>query len=152
VLAHVGMTDCKDSTTPLSFSEKITTHEGELLGPEDSTKYKSMVGALQYLTLTRPDISYAFNKVYQYVHAPTTLHWTAAKRILRYVKHTVDIGLTFMRSNSTLVSAFSDADWAGCVDDRRSTVLFSLGRISSHGVQRSKRQSQDPTLRQSTIL
>jgi hypothetical protein len=70
-------------STPLSSSEKIVA-QGELLGPEDSTKYRSVVGALQYLTLTRPDLSYAVNKVCQYLHAPTTMHWTAAKRILRY--------------------------------------------------------------------
>jgi histone deacetylase 1/2 len=84
-----------------------------------------MVYALQYLTLTRPDIS-AVNKVYQYLHAPTTVHWTAAKRILRYVKHTMTVGLIFINSNSTLVSAFSDADWVGCVDDRRSTEGFAM--------------------------
>jgi histone deacetylase 1/2 len=85
-----------------------------------------MVGALQYLTLTRPDICYAVNKVCQYLHAPTTVHWTAAKRILRYVKHTMSFGLTFLKSHSTLLSAFSDADWAGCVDDRRSTGGFAV--------------------------
>jgi histone deacetylase 1/2 len=110
VLKRVGMTDCTGVPTPLSSSEKITAQEGVQLGPEDSTKYRSVVGALQYLTLTRPDISYAVNKVCQYLHAPTTIHWTAAKRILRYVRHTINSGLTFMRSSSTLVSAFSDAD------------------------------------------
>jgi histone deacetylase 1/2 len=63
VLAHVGMADCKGSPTPFSSSEKITAHEGEPLGPDDSTKYRSMVGALQYLTLTKPDIAYDVNKV-----------------------------------------------------------------------------------------
>jgi histone deacetylase 1/2 len=120
------MTHCSGSPTPLSSSEKITAREGDMLGPEDITNYRSMVGVLQYLTLTRPDISYAVNKVCQYLHAPTTVHWTAAKRILRYVKHTLSMGLTFMRSSSTLVSAFSDADWAGCIDDRRSTGGFAV--------------------------
>jgi histone deacetylase 1/2 len=124
VLSRVGMTHCSGSPTPLSSSEKITAREGDMLGPEDITNYRNMVGALQYLTLTRPDISYAVNKVCQYLHAPTTVHWTAAKRIWRYVKHTLSMGLTFMRSSSTLVSAFSDADWAGCIDDRRSTGGF----------------------------
>jgi histone deacetylase 1/2 len=126
VLARVGMLNCKGSPTPLSSSEKITAYEGELLGPDDSTSYRSMVGALQYLTLTRPDISYAVNKVCQYLHAPTTVHWTAAKRILRYIKNTPSVGLTFMRSKSTQVSAFSDADWAGCLDDRRSIGGFAV--------------------------
>jgi histone deacetylase 1/2 len=74
VLSRVGMLKCKGSPTPLSSFEKITAYGGELLGPDDSTKYRSMVGALQYLTLTRPDISYVVNKVCQYLHAPTTLH------------------------------------------------------------------------------
>lgn len=126
ILTRVGMMNCTGVSTPLSSSEKITAHQGTLLGPEDSTNYRSMVGALQYLTLTRPDISYAVNKVCQYLHAPTTVHWTAAKRILRYVKHTMTVGLTFAKSPSTLVSAFSDADWAGCVDDRRSTGGFAV--------------------------
>lgn len=97
-----------------------------LLGPEDSTCYRSVVGALQYLTLTRPDIAFAVNKVCQYLHAPTTTHWSAVKRILRYVKGTIALGHKIKRSSSMLVSAFSDADWAGCADDRRSTGGFAV--------------------------
>ena len=82
--------------------------------------------ALQYLTLTRPDISFSVNKVCQYLHAPTTTHWTAVKRILRYLQGTLQIGLTFQKSGSTLLSAFSDADWAGCLDDRRATGGFAI--------------------------
>ena len=126
LLKRVGMQNCKPSPTPLSSSEKLSLHEGELLSLEDSTQYRSMIGALQYLTLTRPDISFAVNKVCQFLHAPTTLHWSAAKRILRYVKNTVNVGLTFSRSQSTLISAFTDADWAGDPDDRRSTGGFAI--------------------------
>jgi hypothetical protein len=78
ILARVGMTNCSGVSTPLSFSEKVTTQSGDLLGPKDSTKYRSMVGSLQYLTLTRPNIAYAVSKVCQYLHAPATVHWTAA--------------------------------------------------------------------------
>jgi histone deacetylase 1/2 len=101
-------------------------HEGTPLGPDDSSQYRSIVGALQYLTLTRPDLSFSVNKVCQYLHAPTTAHWTAAKRILRYVKDTSQLGLTFRWSTSTLLSAFSDADWAGSLEDRRSTGGFAI--------------------------
>jgi histone deacetylase 1/2 len=66
------------------------------------------------------------NKVCQYLHAPTTEHWTAAKRILRYVKDTIKLGTTFAPSSSTFLSAFSDADWAGDIDDRRSTGGFAI--------------------------
>jgi hypothetical protein len=57
---------------------------------------------------------------------PTMIHWTAVKRILRYLKYTLRLGLKIHRSMSMLVSAFSDADWAGCIDDRRSTGGFAV--------------------------
>ena len=110
IVKRVGLQGCKPSPTPLSSTEKLSITEGELLNQEDSTKYKSLVGALQYLTITRPDISFAVNKVCQFLHAPTINHWTAAKRIVRYVKATVNVSLTFNKSSSTLVSAFSDSD------------------------------------------
>jgi hypothetical protein len=126
ILARVNMQNCRASTTPLSSSERISAYEGSRLEEEDSTNYRSVVGALQYLTMTRPDISYAVNKVCQFLHAPTTVHWNAVKRILRYIKGTPTVGLTFSKSKSALVSAFSDADWAGCIDDRRSTGGFAV--------------------------
>jgi histone deacetylase 1/2 len=126
LLSRVNMQLCKTVDTPLSVSDKLSLHDGEALSGDDSTRYRSIVGALQYITLTRPDISFAVNKVCQFLHAPTTVHWTAVKRILRYVRGTVSFGLRLSRSTSTLVSAFSDADWAGCPDDRRSTGGFAV--------------------------
>jgi histone deacetylase 1/2 len=126
LLARVGMLKCTSTPTPLSSSEKLALHDGTPLGSEDSTHYRSIVGALQYLTLTRPDLAFSVNKICQFLHAPTTAHWTAAKRILRYVHGTLKVGLTFQKSSSTLLSGFSDADWAGCLDDRRSTGGFAI--------------------------
>ena len=126
ILARVGMTKCKPSSTPLSSSEKLSCYEGEALSTEDSTRYRSIVGALQYLTLTRPDISFAVNKVCQFLHAPTTTHWTTVKRILKYVKYSAGLGLHIQKSYSMTLSGFSDADWAGSVDDRRSTGGFAI--------------------------
>ena len=120
------MMNCKPMNTPMSTTEKLTVYEGDSLGPEDSTKYRSMVGALQYVTLTRPDISFSVNKVCQYLNSPTTVHMTAVKRILRYLHYTQRVGLKINKSLSTLVSAFSDADWAGCLEDRRSTGGFAV--------------------------
>lgn len=121
---------CKPVDTPLSTSEKLSVMDGVKLGPEDSTRYRSLVGALQYLTLMRPDISYSVNKVCQFLHAPTTVHLCTVKRILWYVRGSWNSGLKISKSDSMLVSAFSDADWAGCVDDRRSPGGFAvfLGR------------------------
>lgn len=126
LLKRVGMLDCKPVTTPMVASEKLAAQGGEPLGPTDVTQYRSIVGALQYLTLTRPDICFAVNKVCQFLHMPTTTHRIAVKRILRYLKSTLGLGLNIHRSLSTLVSAFSDADWAGCIDDRRSTGGFAV--------------------------
>ena len=126
VLRRVGMMSCKLVSTLLSTSEKLSANESSPLGPSDATNYRSVVGALQYLTLTRPDISYLVNKVCQYLHAPTTLHWAAVKRILRYMKHTTKLGFKICRSSSSLITAFSDADWAGCLDDWRSTGGFAV--------------------------
>ncbi|XP_071685423.1 uncharacterized protein [Lolium perenne] len=126
ILTKVGMLQCTTAPTPLSSSETLSLVQGDPLGPEDSTQYRSIVGALQYLTLTRPDISFSVNKVCQFLHAPTTSHWSAVKRILRYIRGTLKVGLTFRRSSSLLLSAFSDADWAGCPDDRKSTGGFAV--------------------------
>jgi hypothetical protein len=126
LLHRAAMVSCKPVPTPLSASGKLSAHQGQLLSPEDATKYRSLVGALQYLTLTRPDIAFSVNKVCQYLHSSTTDHWTAVKRILRFLKHTVGVGLHIWRSPSTMVSAFSDADWAGCTEDRKSTGGFAV--------------------------
>src|SRR3954462_9965006 len=104
------MMNYKVSNMPLSTSEKLSKEKGETLSAEESTTYRSVVGALQYLTLTRPDISFPVNKVCKFLHSPTTQHWTAVKRILRYLRGTMSTGLKFTKSTSTLVSAFSDAD------------------------------------------
>lgn len=93
VLKRAGMDKSKAVDTPLAVSEKLSATEGTSLGSDDSTRYRSLVRALQYLTLTRPDISYVVNKVCQYLHAPTTLHWSTVKIILRYVKGTLHLGL-----------------------------------------------------------
>jgi histone deacetylase 1/2 len=126
IIARVNMAGCKPVDTPLSTSEKLSLVDGEMLSSDDSTRYRSIVGALQYITLTRPDISYSVNKVCQFLHTPTTVHWTTVKRILRYLQGTISLGLRIRKSTSILLSAFSDADWAGCPDDRRSTGGFAV--------------------------
>jgi hypothetical protein len=93
LLKKTCMLACKPVGTSLSSSEKLSAHVRELLGPMDATHYRNIVGGLQYLTLTRPDLAFSVNKVCQYLHAPTTLHLTAVKRILRFVKGTIDLGL-----------------------------------------------------------
>jgi hypothetical protein len=108
----------------MSSSGKISRHTGTPLCPTDITKFRSTFGALQYLMMTRPGIAFAVNKVCQYMQQPTNQHWTTVKRILQYLKFTADDGLQITKSPSTLLSAYSDSNWAGCADDRRSTCGF----------------------------
>lgn len=126
LIHRAGLLDCKPMNTPMTSSEKLAKGTGELLDSDMATRYRSIVGGLQYLTLTRPDISFAVNKVCQYLHSPTTTHHTAVKRILRYISGTFNYGLKFDRCSSTSINAFSDADWAGSSDDRKSTGGFAV--------------------------
>jgi hypothetical protein len=118
------MLACKLCPTPMSTSGKLSTNDGEKLGPEDITKYRNIVGALQYLSHTHPDLAFYINQVCQYLNSPTIVHWTVVKCILRYIKYTFKTGLKIRKLNSTLLSSFSDAYWIGFSDDRKSTGGF----------------------------
>jgi hypothetical protein len=126
ILYRGRMLTCKPVATPMAIGEKLSAHDGEKLGPEEVTKYRSIVMALHYLSLTWPDLAFSINKVCQYLHAPTSLHWTAVKRILRYLKLTLSVGLKIRKSACNILSAFSDADWVDCSDDRKSTSGFAF--------------------------
>ncbi|SPT15711.1 unnamed protein product [Triticum aestivum] len=92
----------------------------------DASFYRSIVGALQYLTLTRPELLYAVEQVCLHMHAPCDAHWTAVKRVLRYIRGTMDLGLTLHASTALDITAYSDADWTGCPDTRRSTSGYCV--------------------------
>ncbi|XP_026450683.1 uncharacterized protein LOC113350777 [Papaver somniferum] len=89
----------------------------------DATEYRIIVGALQYLTFTRPDIAYVVKKACQFMHAPTEFHWALVKRILRYLKHTSTYGILLKPADNLQLSftAYTDSDSAGSLEDRRST-------------------------------
>ena len=110
----------------MSAIDKLSAVHGDLLSPDDANEYRSLVGGLQYLTITRPDIAFAVNRVCQYLHAPRDSHRTTVKRILRYVHLTASYGLHLRPATSGVLSAFSDAYWAGNPDDRRSTGGYAV--------------------------
>jgi histone deacetylase 1/2 len=126
LLACAGMLKCNPVTTPMSSSERLCSTDGDIMSSEEATRYHSLVGGLQYLTITIPDLFFVVNKVYQYLHEPRTPHMAAVKRILRSVHYTLDSGLQFWSTTSTLLSAFSNADWASSMDDRRSTGGYAI--------------------------
>lgn len=124
LLAKTNMTDAKPVMTPLATHPKLTLHGGTVL--VDATQFRSIVGSLQYLAFTRPDISYAVNRLSQFMHRPTDAHLQAAKRVLRYLAGTPTHGI-FLRAGSPLsLHAFSDADWAGDRDDYVSTNAYII--------------------------
>jgi histone deacetylase 1/2 len=148
LLQRANMLKCMPASTPMTVVDRLSAHEGTPLSADDATRYRSIVGGLQYLTLTRPDISFAVNKVCQYLQAPRDPHWTAVKRILRFVKFTMGHGLTLRRTSNTLLSAFSDADWAGNMDDRRSTgghAIFYGGNLVAWAARKQATVSRSST-------
>uniref|UniRef100_A0A2N9GUI4 Uncharacterized protein n=1 Tax=Fagus sylvatica TaxID=28930 RepID=A0A2N9GUI4_FAGSY len=124
LLIRTKMNEAKPITTPMASTTSLSTFDGELF--PDHTFYRSTVGALQYLGLTRPDIAFPVNKLSQFMQKPTLLHWQSVKRLLRYLKQTIHFGLHISRSSAPLIQAFSDADWAGSHDDRRSTSSYCI--------------------------
>ncbi|KAL6342671.1 hypothetical protein AAG906_013077 [Vitis piasezkii] len=107
-------------TTPSDGN--LTLHSGTAL--TNCTEYRTLVGNLQYLCLTCPDISYVVNKLSQFIHRPTSEHWNAAKRLLRYLCGTLTHGLFLHKANTFSLHAFSYADWVGNKDDYTSTSAY----------------------------
>jgi hypothetical protein len=103
----------------MATSVHLSAIDGEIF--DDPTLYRSTIGAFQYLQLTRPDIAFTVNRLSQFMQKPLFPHWQAAKRLLRYLKQTINFGLFIQKSSSTSLLAFSDANWAGSRDYRRST-------------------------------
>ncbi|XP_071695879.1 uncharacterized mitochondrial protein AtMg00810-like [Rutidosis leptorrhynchoides] len=123
IIDRAGMPTCHPCRTPVEPGAKLTSH-----GPpvKDPTLYRSLAGALQYLTFTRPDISYAVQQICLFMHDPREQHMHALKRILRYIQGTTDLGLQLYASSPTTLVAYSDADWAGCPTTRRSTSGYCV--------------------------
>eukprot|EP00253_Pinus_taeda_P011698 PITA_11698 len=121
------MQDCKPATTPMEPGLKLSAQSSS--PPVDETLFRQLVGSLIYLTATRPDISFAVSYISRFMSVPKTDHWIAAKRVLRYVRGTSDYGLLYTRTFDPILSGYTDSDWAGSVDDRKSTAgyVFSLG-------------------------
>ncbi|KAI3760479.1 hypothetical protein L1987_50874 [Smallanthus sonchifolius] len=124
ILSRANMSTCKPASTPVEVGSKLSANHGA--PSPDSSLYRSLVGALQYLTITRPDISYAVQQVCLFMHAPREPHFQLLKRILRYIKGTLSQGLLISPSQTTKLTAYSDADWGGCPDSRRSTSGYCV--------------------------
>ncbi|PNX98781.1 hypothetical protein L195_g022038 [Trifolium pratense] len=124
ILEKFEMDGSKPAPTPLATTATLTLHDGT--AATDSTYYRKIIGALQYLNLTRPDLSFAINKLSQFMHKPTTLHLQHLKRLLRYLKSTINLGIFLKKPHTFSLCAFSDADWGGNTDDRTSTSAYII--------------------------
>ncbi|XP_074364362.1 secreted RxLR effector protein 161-like [Apium graveolens] len=114
------MTDCNPSKYPME--PKVQLVKDETGKTVNSTMFKSLVGGLRYLVHTRPDIVYSVGMISQFMERPTTMHLNAAKRILRYVKGTLNYGLIYRRGTGNyILSGYTDSDLGGDVEDRKST-------------------------------
>jgi hypothetical protein len=123
ILARTHMQDAKPVLTPIPTSPPLLKSGTAL---PDPTEYRTIVGSLQYLLITRPDLAFAVNKLSQYMHTPTTDHWSFVKRLLRYLCGTINEGLQIHRKSPLNLHAYSDADWAGDKDDFSSTSAYVI--------------------------
>lgn len=119
VVRKFGMTDAKTVAVPMDQSVILENNSNEQI----DFPYRQAIGSLMYLSIgTRPDISYAVNFLSRYMENPSSIHVTALKRVIRYLKGTADYGISFESANNLSLIVYSDADFAGCVDTRKSTT------------------------------
>ncbi|XP_073133379.1 secreted RxLR effector protein 161-like [Henckelia pumila] len=119
LIKKFGMENCTVATTPMGASIKLDKDEGGI--SVDATMYRCLIGSLLYLTASRPDIVFAVCLCAIFQSNPKQSHFIAGKRILRYLKGTQDVGLWYAKHNSFNLVGYSDADYAGCKLDRKST-------------------------------
>ncbi|KAG7550979.1 GAG-pre-integrase domain [Arabidopsis thaliana x Arabidopsis arenosa] len=119
VLRRFDMENCNSVVNPMVPGSKLDMDEG---GERvDETFYKQIIGSLMYITTTRPDLQFAVSLLSRYMSKPTMLHLQAAKRVLRYLRGTTDFGIWYKRGGNGERLVYTDSDFAGDVDGRRST-------------------------------
>ena len=141
LLQRFGMENAKPVSTPVDVGTKLVKaiEETDLV---DQRLYQSAVGSLLYLsTGTRPDITFAVSNVAKFCAEPSNAHWTAVKRIFRYLKGTSNLGLLYRKNSPGRCTGYSDSDWAGDIEDRRSTSGYVFLINGADVSWRSKKQS-----------
>lgn len=114
----------KPITSPMASAHSLSQFEGDPF--PDPTEYRSTVSALQHLSITRPNFAFSINKIFQFMYRPTNIHWSALKRILWYLKHTISNGLFFRKNSSVQLTTYSNIDWVDCPNDHRSTSGYCI--------------------------
>jgi hypothetical protein len=138
LLSETGLTGCRPASTPIEQNHRLHEGAGE---PIDRERYQRLVGRLIYLSHTRPDITFAVSVVSQFMHDPRTSHMDAVNRIMRYLKGCPGQGLLYTSHGNLQVEFYTDADWAGSLEDRRSTSGYCTFVGGNLVTWRSKKQS-----------
>ncbi|GJY03740.1 putative RNA-directed DNA polymerase [Tanacetum coccineum] len=144
LLSEFGMLACKPCGTPIESnpdSKKLVSKFGDDEALTGITQYQKLVGKLIYLTMTRPDISYAVHCLSQVMHSPMKSHLRLAFRVLRYLKNAPGCGITFKRNADNNLRVFVDSDWAKCKITRRSITGYSVFLGNNLVSWKSKKQS-----------
>ncbi|XP_062075662.1 uncharacterized mitochondrial protein AtMg00810-like [Humulus lupulus] len=139
------MSGCKPVATPIEPRGKYKKEKGKTV---HKGMYQQLVGKLIYLSHTRFDIAFAVSLVSQYMYNPLEEHLEAVYKVLRYLKKTPGIGLLYKKNEERGVEAFTDVDWAGSIEDRRSTIGYCTKVWGNLVTWRSKKQ---PVVAQSKI-
>lgn len=138
LISEAGLTACKPSTVPIDPKHKLALSTAAPLA--DPTPYRRLVGQLLYLTVTRPDISYATHILSQFLQQPTQEHLQAAHKILRYLKQAPSQGLFYPADQPLSLTAYCDADWGSCPVTRRSITGYAILLGSSLVSWKAKKQ------------
>lgn len=126
VLERFGMSECRPVSTPMEPGTKLQKEDEKSDEKAESFPYRQLVGALMYLSVgTRPDISHAVSALSQFNDRHEEQHWKAAKRVLRYLAKTRDLGLLYSKSDDP-AGMFVDADWGNCIVDRKSYTGYAF--------------------------
>ncbi|XP_039134235.1 uncharacterized mitochondrial protein AtMg00810-like [Dioscorea cayenensis subsp. rotundata] len=120
IFRRADITDLRTASTPIELHHHLSSSDGEPL--PDTTRYRALVGALVYLTITRPNISYVVRVLSQFVSVPRSTHYASLLRVLRYLRGTISRSLLFSATSSLELRAYCDADWAAEYDAMSSTA------------------------------
>jgi Reverse transcriptase (RNA-dependent DNA polymerase) len=124
LLKETGKLASKPTSTPMEGRYTLNNEDGELL--EDINHFQRLIGKLNYLTVTRSDISFSVSQISKFMHTPRTSHLNAIDRILRYLKGTPGKGVWMKNNNSNDICGYSDADWAGSFDRKSTTGFYTF--------------------------